>query len=144
MSGPHGPERGLSARRQEHFYLEPNCSLVVPGEGDEVTIISSTQARRPARAVSSQGIVIGRDWVAALCAQGSACSQAALRHAGTVGDVAAVQPERLSPPERAAAARTHTPGSGCSAASRRASAACVCAAACSGMGSCTRAAADWG
>lgn len=31
--------------RQEHFYLEPNCSLVVPGEAGEVTIISSTQVR---------------------------------------------------------------------------------------------------
>ena len=33
------------ARAQEHFYLEPNCSLVVPGEAGEITIISSTQVR---------------------------------------------------------------------------------------------------
>ena len=33
---------------QEHFYLEPNCSLVVPGEAGEVTIISSTQVRQGA------------------------------------------------------------------------------------------------
>jgi hypothetical protein len=43
----HRPKQ-RAARRQEHFYLEPNCSLVVPGEADEVTIISSTQARRAA------------------------------------------------------------------------------------------------
>ena len=28
---------------QEHFYLEPNCSLIIPGEHEEVTVISSTQ-----------------------------------------------------------------------------------------------------
>lgn len=30
---------------QEHFYLEPNGSLVIPGEGDAVEVWSSTQAR---------------------------------------------------------------------------------------------------
>ena len=30
---------------QEHFYLEPQGTLVLPGENDEYTVISSTQAR---------------------------------------------------------------------------------------------------
>lgn len=30
---------------QEHFYLEPNASIVVPGEADEMLSYSSTQAR---------------------------------------------------------------------------------------------------
>ena len=29
---------------QEHFYLEPQCSLIVPGEHDEFTVVASTQA----------------------------------------------------------------------------------------------------
>lgn len=29
---------------QEHFYLEPNGSIVVPTESDEYLLISSTQA----------------------------------------------------------------------------------------------------
>lgn len=29
---------------QEHFYLEPNASIVVPGEADEMLSYSSTQA----------------------------------------------------------------------------------------------------
>ena len=29
---------------QEHFYLEPQCALALPGEGDEITVWSSTQA----------------------------------------------------------------------------------------------------
>ena len=28
---------------QEHFYLEPHGSIVVPGENDEIKIIASTQ-----------------------------------------------------------------------------------------------------
>ena len=28
---------------QEHFYLETNATLVVPGEGDDLTIYTSTQ-----------------------------------------------------------------------------------------------------
>ena len=28
---------------QEHFYLETQTSLVVPGEGEEVTVFASTQ-----------------------------------------------------------------------------------------------------
>ena len=28
---------------QEHFYLEPQCSVVIPGEHEEFTIISSSQ-----------------------------------------------------------------------------------------------------
>ena len=28
---------------QEHFYLEPHGSIVVPGENDEIRIIASTQ-----------------------------------------------------------------------------------------------------
>ena len=28
---------------QEHFYLEPHSSVVIPGEGDELTAFSSTQ-----------------------------------------------------------------------------------------------------
>ncbi len=30
---------------QEHFYLEPQGTLVLPGENDEYTVMSSTQAR---------------------------------------------------------------------------------------------------
>lgn len=45
---------GLFALLQEHFYLEPNASIVIPGENDEYLSYSSTQvgARRsvsPAR-----------------------------------------------------------------------------------------------
>ena len=29
---------------QEHFYMEPQTTLVVPGEDDEITVHSSTQA----------------------------------------------------------------------------------------------------
>jgi hypothetical protein len=32
---------------QEHFYLEPQGTLILPGENDEYTVISSTQARLP-------------------------------------------------------------------------------------------------
>lgn len=28
---------------QEHFYLEPQGSIIIPGENDEITVISSTQ-----------------------------------------------------------------------------------------------------
>ena len=28
---------------QEHFYLEPNCCVVIPGEHQEITIIASSQ-----------------------------------------------------------------------------------------------------
>lgn len=30
---------------QEHFYLEPHGSIVVPSENDEIKIIASTQVR---------------------------------------------------------------------------------------------------
>ncbi len=34
---------GLFALLQEHFYLEPNASIVIPGENDEYLSYSSTQ-----------------------------------------------------------------------------------------------------
>lgn len=30
---------------QEHFYLEPNCAIVIPKEMDEIDSFASTQAR---------------------------------------------------------------------------------------------------
>jgi xanthine dehydrogenase/oxidase len=36
-------ESDLRMGGQEHFYLEPNAHLVIPGEGDEITSLSSTQ-----------------------------------------------------------------------------------------------------
>jgi xanthine dehydrogenase/oxidase len=30
---------------QEHFYLEPQGTIVLPGENDEMNVISSTQVR---------------------------------------------------------------------------------------------------
>ena len=33
---------------QEHFYLEPQGTIVLPGENDEMTVISSTQVCSPA------------------------------------------------------------------------------------------------
>ena len=32
---------------QEHFYLEPQGTLILPGENDEYTVISSTQVSLP-------------------------------------------------------------------------------------------------
>ncbi len=30
---------------QEHFYLEPHCSVVIPQENDEICLYASTQVR---------------------------------------------------------------------------------------------------
>ena len=30
---------------QEHFYLEPQCCVIIPGEYDEMNVISSSQVR---------------------------------------------------------------------------------------------------
>ena len=46
------------APAQEHFYLEPNCSLVVPGEAGEVTIISSTQVRPGGMSQAQRGMLL--------------------------------------------------------------------------------------
>ena len=37
---------------QEHFYLEPNCAIVIPKERDEIQTFSSTQARAAPDALS--------------------------------------------------------------------------------------------
>ena len=37
---------------QEHFYLEPHGSIVVPGENDEIKIIASTQVLTAAAALA--------------------------------------------------------------------------------------------
>lgn len=39
---------------QEHFYLEPQCSLLLPGENDEMTVISSTQNPREHQVLVSE------------------------------------------------------------------------------------------
>jgi xanthine dehydrogenase molybdopterin-binding subunit B len=36
-------------RLQEHFYLEPNACIVIPGEGDEYLAYASTQVGPPHR-----------------------------------------------------------------------------------------------
>lgn len=42
----HAPASSVPAcPLQEHFYLEPNASIVIPGENDEYLSYSSTQAR---------------------------------------------------------------------------------------------------
>lgn len=41
--GPHVVEGEITVGGQEHFYLEPHAVLVVPGEGDEITVFSPTQ-----------------------------------------------------------------------------------------------------
>jgi len=42
-SAEHMVEGSIRTGAQEHFYLETQTSLVVPGEGDEVTVFASTQ-----------------------------------------------------------------------------------------------------
>lgn len=45
-AGADNRTRPCQTAAQEHFYLEPNASVVVPGEADEMVSYSSTQVRR--------------------------------------------------------------------------------------------------
>ncbi|KAK5579855.1 hypothetical protein RB653_009543 [Dictyostelium firmibasis] len=48
---------------QEHFYLEPNGTLVIPGEGREMTVIASTQNPTKTQAIVASVLGIGQNQV---------------------------------------------------------------------------------
>ena len=57
----HIVEGSVRVGGQEHFYLEPQGTVILPSENDEYIVISSTQVRHHRR--------LKQQWVWALCVQ---------------------------------------------------------------------------
>ena len=57
----HVVEGSVRVGGQEHFYLEPQGTVILPSENDEYVVISSTQVRRHGRLQAAVGL--GIVWV---------------------------------------------------------------------------------
>jgi len=57
----------LTSGGQEHFYLEPQSALAIPGEGGQVTIHSSTQNPTEIQAMAARCLGLGQNQVVCSC-----------------------------------------------------------------------------
>ncbi len=64
---PHHFEGTLHVGGQEHFYLEPQCALAVPGENGHLTIHSSTQNPTETQVMAARVLGLGMHQVVCLC-----------------------------------------------------------------------------
>ena len=64
LRSPHRISGEVSTGAQEHWYLESQVALCIPGEGDEMTVYSSTQHPSETQALVAEVLGIGKNDVA--------------------------------------------------------------------------------
>jgi xanthine dehydrogenase large subunit len=66
-SAEHMLEGTFTSGGQEHFYLEPQSALAIPGEGGQITVHSSTQNPTEIQALVARCLRLGQHQVVCIC-----------------------------------------------------------------------------